>query len=218
MNQNPNTPVPELAGIEIHGVSRSAFLVRGALASAAVFGAGAVSPFVRSAMAMGAGDVDIVNFALTLEYLETAFYAKALKLGLSPEVKKLAQMIEEDESQHVSALTATAKKLGGTPAAQPMFTFPIKDEKSFLKLAQTLEDTGVGAYNGAAPQIKTPEILSTLGAIVQTESRHSASLRMLAGQDPAPAAFDKPIAPAQVAAKVKPFAQQQPAQSQQSSG
>ena len=205
MNNDTTTAVPELAGIEVHGVSRGAFLVRGALASAAVFGAGAVSPFVRSAMAMGATDLDIVNFALTLEYLEADFYAKALKLGLSSEVKKLAQTIQGDEAQHVSALTATAKKLGGKPAAKPTFVFPIKDEKSFLKLAQTLEDTGVGAYNGAGPSIKSKEVLGAAGSIVQVEARHAAAIRLRNGESPSPAAFDKPLDKAAVLAAVKPL-------------
>ena len=105
---------PELAGIEVHGMTRSAFIVRGALAAGAVYGAGVVAPFVSEAVAQtGGGDIDIVNFALTLEYLETDFYAKALKLGLSGEVKKLATLIHDDEAQHVDALTATVKKLAG---------------------------------------------------------------------------------------------------------
>ena len=83
------TPAPAARRTVGTRISRGAFLVRGALASAAVFGAGAISPFVRSALAAGATDIDIVNFALTLEYLETDFYAKAIGLGLSPEVKKL---------------------------------------------------------------------------------------------------------------------------------
>jgi rubrerythrin len=153
------------------------------------------------------GDIDIVNFALTLEYLETDFYAKALKLGLDSDVKKLATLIHDDEAQHVDALTATVKKLGGTPAPKPTFKFPMNDQKSFLALAQKLEDTGVGAYNGAGPAIKSKEVLGAAGSIVQVEARHAAAIRTQNGQVPAPTAFDKPIAKPAVLEAVQPLIQ-----------
>jgi rubrerythrin len=205
MNTEPNSTA-ELADIEVQGLTRGAFVVRGALAAGAVYGAGTVAPFVSRALAQsGMGDVDIVNFALTLEYLETDFYAKALKLGLSSDVKALAQLIHDDEAQHVDALTATVKKLGGRPAAMPTFKFPMSDERSFLKLAQVLEDTGVGAYNGAAPAIKSKEVLGAAGSIVQVEARHAAAIRTRNGALPAPYAFDRPIQKPAVLSAVKPF-------------
>jgi rubrerythrin len=195
--------LPELAGVEVHGVTRAAFIMRGALAAGAVYGATTVSPFVASAFAQGSGDIDIVNFALTLEYLETDFYKKAQSLGLSSKVMTLAKQIGNHEQQHVDALTATVKQLGGTPAKRPTFSFPIKDEKSFLKLAQVLEDTGVSAYNGAAPSIKSKEVLGAAGAIVQIEARHAAIIRTLNGAQPAPYAFDKTLDKQKVLAAVK---------------
>ena len=102
------------------------------------------------------GDVGILNFALTLEYLEVAFYEEAKKRAeASGELKSLIELIAEDEQQHVEALTATIKQLGGKPVAEPKFDFPYSDTAGFLKLAQTFEDTGVSAYNGAAPAIKS---------------------------------------------------------------
>ncbi|MEA2492676.1 MAG: hypothetical protein QOJ29_587 [Thermoleophilaceae bacterium] len=197
--------VPELSGVEVHGFTRGAFIMRGALAAGAVYGASSVAPFVSSAFAQGGGDVDIVNFALTLEYLETDFYAKAQSLGLSSKVMKLAKQIGNHEQQHVDALTATVKQLGGKPAKKPTFSFPIKDEKSFLKLAQVLEDTGVSAYNGAAPSIESKEVLAAAGSIVQIEARHAAIIRSLNGAQPAPYAFDKTLDTKQVLAAVKPL-------------
>ena len=201
-----NDLVPELAAVEVDGISRQAFLVRGALAAGAVYGTTMVSPFVRGAFAAeGMGDIDILNFALTLEYLEADFYRRGLKLGLSSEVAKIAKSFGDAEQQHVEALAATIKKLGGTPVASPKFNFPMKDEKSFLKLAQTLEDTGVSAYNGAGPSITSKEVLAAAGSIVQIEARHAAVIRQLRGNVPAPDAFDASLNTKQVLAAVKPL-------------
>jgi hypothetical protein len=192
--------------VEIQGTTRSAFLVKGALAAGTIYGLGAVTPFVRQAFGQsGMGDVDIVNFALTLEYLEADFYKQARKLGLSSDLKKLAADFGDTESQHVDALTATVKKLGGTPAKMPAFAFPMKDEAGFLKLAVTLEDTGVSAYNGAGPAIKSKEVLGAAGSIVQIEARHAAAVRLAAGEDPAPDAFDRTMTVDQVMKAVQPL-------------
>ncbi len=198
--------IPELEAIEIHGTTRGAFLLRATLAAGTVYGAGAVAPFVKQAMAQSdMGDIDIVNYALTLELLETAFYEKGESLGLSSEVKKLASEFGKHEAEHVDALTATVKKLGGKPPAKPTFTFPVKDEESFLKLAVTLEDTGVSAYNGAAPMIKSNDVLAAAGTIVQIEARHAAAIRLVVGEDPSPQAFDKSLEMQEVLDAVKPF-------------
>ena len=198
--------IPELEGVEIHGTTRGAFLLRATLAAGAVYGAGSVAPFVKQAMAQGKmDDVEIVNYALTLELLETAFYKKGESLKLSSEVKKLASEFGKNEAEHVDALTATVKKLGGKPPKKPTFTFPVKDEESFLKLAVTLEDTGVSAYNGAAPMIKSKDVLEAAGTIVQIEARHAAAIRLAAGEDPAPEAFDKALEMQAVLDAVKPF-------------
>jgi hypothetical protein len=196
---------PELAAIEIHGMTRSSFLLRGALATGAALGTGGVGGFVSSALAKGGGDVEIVNFALTLEYLEAAFYKKGLSLGLSSDTKTFAEEFGKDESQHVDALTGTVRQLGGKPAPMPTFSFPVTDEASFMKLAQTLEDTGVSAYNGAAPSIQSKEVLTAAGSIVQIEGRHAGIIRLLNGVEPAPDAFDKTLSQGQVLAAVKPL-------------
>jgi hypothetical protein len=196
----------EMTDIEITGHTRSAFLVRGALATGSLYGAGAVGSFVTQAFAQGGGDVDILNFALTLEYLEAAFYKEGIaNAGLSGDAKKLATEIGDHENEHVAALTQTIKKLGGTPVKAPGVKFPFKDQKSFLKLAQVFEDTGVSAYNGAAPMISSKEVLGAAGSIVQVEARHAAAIRFLNGDDPAPAAFDPTLSKQQVLKAVKPF-------------
>jgi rubrerythrin len=203
---NQTIAAEELAAVEVHGISRGAFLLRATLAAGAVYGAGAVTPFVKQALAQEQmGDVDIVNYALTLELLEAAFYKEGQKLKLSGDLKKYAKTFGDEEQQHVEALTATTKKLGGKPPATPTFSFGVKDEKSFLKLAMTLEDTGVSAYNGAAPMIKSKEVLGAAGSIVQIEARHAAAIRLLADEDPAPEAFDKALPMAAVLKAVQPL-------------
>jgi ferritin-like protein len=187
--------------------TRSEVLARGALAVGSIYGAAMVGPYVSRALAMsGGGDVDILNFALTLEYLEAKFYAEA-KSRAKPrgELKKLVDLIAEDEQQHVEALTATVKQLGGKPVSMPKFDFEYSGAAGFLKLAQTFEDTGVSAYNGAAPAIESKEVLAAAGGIVQIEARHAAAIRLQNEAEPAPAAFDKPLSEAQVRKAVEPF-------------
>jgi rubrerythrin len=195
---------PALEAVEFRGTTRAGFILRGALAAGAAYGASAVSPFVRGALARnGADDVDILNFALTLEYLESDFYLhKAKSVGLSGEAKSLAAMFGEQEQAHVKALMTTIKNAGGTPAKKPSFMFPATDQASFLKLAYTLENVGVSAYNGAAPSITNKEILAAAGSIVQVEARHAAAIGLLVHKPVTPdGPFDKPLNKRQVLAK-----------------
>jgi rubrerythrin len=206
---NENLAVPELATVEIQGHTRAAFILRGAMAAGAVYGLGAVSPFVGQALAQGGGDADIVNFALTLEYLESAFYTQAVKRvpGLSGKTLDLAKELRDDENQHVSALIAAVKQLGGTPVKAPGVDFgaAFKSKDAFLKTANVFEDTGVSAYNGAAPSIQSGAILGAAGSIVQVEARHASLIRLQRGAPPAPLAFDKASTKQQVLTAVKPF-------------
>jgi serine-rich repeat adhesion-like glycoprotein len=201
---------PELATVEVAGVSRGAFLLRGALATGALLGGSAVSPFVGRALAQETGgDADILNFALTLEYLEATFYSRAISKGrnMSSETRRLAREIRDHETAHVDALTKTIKSLGAKPVKAPTVGFGevFTSDGKFLKLAQTLEDTGVSAYNGAAPQIKSGEVLAAAGSIVQVEARHAALIRLMRGQDPAPSAFDAALDKRNVLDAVMPF-------------
>lgn len=203
---------PELADVQVdvgdgEDLSRSEVILKGALAAGAVYGAMSVAPFVSRALAMSeGGDVGILNFALTLEYLESTFYREAKRrAGASGELKSLIDLVGKDEDEHVKVLTSTIKQLGGKPVAEPKFDFPYKGTKEFLELAQTFEDTGVSAYNGAAPQIKSKEVLGAAGSIVQVEARHAAAIRLQNGEEPAPDAFDPSLDEAQVLKAVEPF-------------
>ncbi|HEY2716304.1 MAG TPA: ferritin-like domain-containing protein [Solirubrobacterales bacterium] len=202
---------PELAAVQVEeesgDLSRSEVILKGALAAGAVYGTLMVGPFVRKAFAMtGSSDVDIVNFALTLEYLESTFYAEAKKrAGAKGDLKQLIELIGKDEDQHVEALAGTVKKLGGKPVAKPKFDFEYDDTAGFLKLAQTFEDTGVSAYNGAGPMIEEKTVLEAAGSIVQVEARHAAAIRLQNKEEPAPEAFDMALTEAQVLKAVEPF-------------
>lgn len=208
--QDPKMASPELAQIEIEPMSRSALLVKGALGAAAVYGAFAAGPFLRRALAQDAssGDIDILNYALTLEYLESAYYETAIsELSPSGELGDLVELIAADEKAHVDGLTAAISDLGGEPVKAPGVDFgdAFASEASFLELAQTFEDTGVSAYDGAGPELESKELLATAGAIVQIEARHAAAIALQRGQDPAPASFNPALTMQEVLDAVEPF-------------
>jgi len=201
---------PELASIKVHGVTREAFLIRGTLAAAATYGALSATPFITKALAEGSGgDIDILNYALTLEYLESEFYTLGAKqvTGLSSDEMKLVKEIRDNEDAHVDALAATVKKLGGTAAKKPTFDFAgaFGSRAVFLKTANTLEDAGVSAYNGGGPLIESKDVLGAAGSIVQVEARHAALIRLVRNKPPAPLAFDKPATMDAILKKVTPF-------------
>jgi rubrerythrin len=202
----PDISSPELAAVEVNGISRSSFILRGALGVGAIYGAGAVTPYVSDALA-ATSDVDILNFALTLEYLEADFYqSKGKSVHLSGQAKALAATFGAEEAEHVDALTKAIRSLGGKPVKKPTFAFPVTNQASFLKLAYVLENTGVGAYNGAAPALSNSSVLAAAGSIVQIEARHAASIAVLTGMSITPnGAFDKPLTKSQVLAKAGPL-------------
>jgi rubrerythrin len=155
----------------------------------------------------GKGDVGILNYALTLEYLETAFYADVVKSGLfkGADLETIRQFGRE-EAEHVKALTAAVKSLGGKPAPEPKAEFPLESAKSVLKLAGTVENLGAAAYLGQAANIKSPEVLASALAIHSVEGRHAAVLNTLLGESITPdGAFAKPADVKTVLESVEPF-------------
>jgi hypothetical protein len=201
---------PELATIEVHGTTRQAFLMRSTLAAGAAYGALSATGLISSALAdSGGGDVDILNYALTLEFLETEFYTQAAKRvkGLSKYESDLTKELRDNEAAHVDALTATIKQLGGKPVAKPTFAFggAFAGRAAYLKTANVLEDTGVSTYNGAAPMIASVDVLAAAGGIVQVEARHAALIRLVRNRPPAPMSFDKASDMDEILAAVKPF-------------
>ena len=205
---NTQTAVPAGdAPVDFEPMDRGAFLLKGVLAAGALYGASTVGPLVQRVFAQGGGgDVDILNFAYTLELLEADFYAQAQKnVKLSSELKKFAQEVGENEAEHVDALAGAIKDLGGKPAKTPTFEFPLTDEKSFMELSVTFEDTGVSAYNGAGPLLESKDLLGVAGSIVQVEARHAAAIRYLSGEQPVVEAFDATLDMDAVLKAVEPF-------------
>jgi Ferritin-like domain len=155
----------------------------------------------------GKGDIGIVNYALTLEYLETAFYQAVIKSKLfkGSDLETLKKFGSQ-EADHVVALTDTVKKLGGKPAPMPKTEFPLMNAPQVLKLASTVENLGAAAYLGQAPRIQSPEVLAAALSIHSVEGRHAAALNTLLGKTVVPdGPFAKPAEAGMVLNAVQPF-------------
>jgi rubrerythrin len=157
------------------------------------------------------GDLKIVNYALTLEYLEADFYAQVIASGevTDKKIAELAKSIGENEQEHVEALKATVEQLGGTPAPKPKTKFGdviAGGPQMILETAAAVENLGAAAYLGQAGNIKSKEILAAALAIHSVEGRHAAALNTLIGQSIVPdGAFAKPASMDEVLKSVKPF-------------
>jgi len=175
----------------VAGDTRAQFLARaGLLGGGAVGGAALFSLMTGEAQAQGAGDTAILNFALTLEYLEAAFYREANQMGaLDGELALFSQVAGAHERAHVEALRGT---LGRRAVARPSFNFRGTTEAAdtFTATAVVLEDTGVAAYKGQAPLIRAEAILQAALAIHSVEARHASWIRGIANEPEAPRPFD----------------------------
>ena len=155
----------------------------------------------------GEGDVGILNYALTLEYLEAGFYAAVIDSGMFKGADlDLIKVIGGHEQEHVDALLATLKMLGEEPAPEPEAQFPLDDAMTILTTAAEVENLGAAAYLGQAAAIENEDILAAALSIHTVEARHAAVLNTLIGEDPTPdGAFAVPADPAMVLEAVQPF-------------
>ena len=152
-------------------------------------------------------DIGILNYALTLEYLETEFYAKVIAAKLfSGSVGSLIKTFGAQEATHVAALTAAVKSLGGTPVAKVEGKFPITTAAATAELAYTVENLGASAYLGQAPLIQSKTVLAAALAIHTVEARHASTIGTLVKKSVTPdGGFAKPADMSEVLAAVKPF-------------
>ena len=166
-------------------------------------------------------DLEILNYELMLEYLEAESYAKVIASWIvkDPKVASIAKKFGSTEQEHVNALIATIKKLGGKPVAAPKSNFQPTFDKGLmatLNAAADVENLGAAAYLGQAGNISNKEVLAAALAIHTVEARHAAALNILVGRGFGDGkgglkgalpdgAFGKPMDMASVLAAVKPF-------------
>ncbi|MGQ4557540.1 ferritin-like domain-containing protein [Halobellus sp. GM3] len=167
-------------------------------------------------------DIDVLNYALSLEHLENAFYREGLETfdeddfvdadsldSYSEEIRmdvySNVEIIGEHESIHVDVLTQAVELLGGTPAEEASYDFGVETVEDFLGIAQVLENTGVAAYAGAAPFVESPDLLSAALSIHSVEARHAALLNEVTGEPPFPDAFDAAQSQQDVLDAITPF-------------
>jgi hypothetical protein len=192
--------------------------------SAALLGAGAISSVISRAQSSGVtNDINILNFALRLENLESAFYSQGLatfapkdfqnsatiqrfggtKIGAN--VYSYISAIAGHEQAHVTKLIQTVASLGGTPQPVDCYNFGFKTADDFLVIAQALENTGVMAYDGAIGIITNPDLQTTAATIATVEARHASYLNTLNLVLPFPAPFDTTQTVPQVLASVNQY-------------
>jgi rubrerythrin len=200
------------------GDTRLGFLKKAGIAGGAVMGGGALLGALTPAGAMaagkgrppakfGKGDVGILNFALTLEYLEAAFYNEATtnqkkKTFIKDrQTQAFLKTVTADENAHVAYLK---KALGSKAIAAPKVDFggTTSSESTFVKTAFALENTGVHAYSGQALNITTPSTVAAALSIVTIEARHASVIGLImkasAKEITPDGAFDTPFTAAEV--------------------
>lgn len=190
---------------KVDGATRAAFLKKAGIGVGAVVGTGAV--FAALPAFAGAGtaaqDITILNFALTLEFLEAAFYAEAVSKGkFGGKVGAFAKVVSAHEDAHVAFLKGA---LGSAAVKQPKFDFKdtTTDMAKFQATAQVLEDTGVAAYLGQVGLIHSKKILGAAASILPIEARHAGWIRDINGVTGAPFAFEPAKSKTEILAAVK---------------
>ncbi len=193
------------------GVAGGAVLGGGALLGALVPGAAMAAGGGRPPESFGKGDIGILNFALTLEYLEAEFYKEAKendrkKSFVKGDEQVFLDITFRDEKAHVEFLKAA---LGKKAVAKPKFDFgkTTSDRMQFLETSFALENTGVHAYLGQVANVKDPGTLTAASTIATIEARHASVIGLLLKGDKKGIApdgpFDTPLPAKEILKRVK---------------
>lgn len=194
-------------------------VVAGAAVGLAVAGTGGLASIAHAAAAASAprkgtpSDLEILNFALSLEHLESAFYSQVLGAHrqhafLNDRFLKLTEQLAANEASHVDALSKAVTAAGGTPVAPATYKFPSNvfvSTTAYSWFAWTLEEIGIGAYLGAIGSIKSNALRKAAASIYGSETRHAAILRSLGGFTFAPHYFESPLTIEQVQGLIAPY-------------
>lgn len=209
----------------LSGHTRSAFMRRALLGGTAFVAGGALlRPAAAGAVSETfSSDVEVLNYALTLEHLEYAFYRDGLARfdqgdftsakfirgfggRIISRVYSNFVAIRAHEETHVDTLTDVISSLGGTPVQEcNAYDFGYSNVNEFVAVAQLLENTGVSAYTGAAHELENDDLLTAAATIATVEARHASYLNLINGDSPFPDAFDDPKAPAEILAAAGGF-------------
>ncbi|ORY71212.1 ferritin-like domain-containing protein [Pseudomassariella vexata] len=164
--------------------------------------------------ALGLTDVDVLQFALTLEWLEATFYQQGFAmfpddqftaLGLNAQQVTDLKSVGQTEQAHVQFLQSAIAQAGVQPVQPCQYNFGFTDAKGMVGTAAVLENVGVSAYLGAAPILSDAKILAAAGSILTIESRHQSFIRVASGVAAVPSPFDTPLGPKAVFSLAAPF-------------
>ncbi len=216
------TAAHDAGAFDSAGLARRDVLRRGAAAGGGlILGAGLFQGMLSPAEAAiskakknKANDVKILQYALTLEYLEAAFYAQgnANKAWKDANYQRFAEITGKHEAEHVDVLKSVLGKKGTIPSPEFAFGAAVTDPATFAATAQVLEDTGVSAYAGQVGNVFQRAVLEAAASIHSVEARHAAWIRYLNGGGvpgaaeataPAPVSFDKAATEKKVLSAVK---------------
>lgn len=172
-----------------------------------------------AAAAPALSDTDILNFALTLEHLESQFYSQGfakfpdsdfLALGLSQQQLDAVKQVGMTEQAHEMGLTMAISAAGAQPVQACTYNFGFTDAKSMIATAKVLEAVGISAYTGAAALIQSKAVLTAAAEILPIEARHQTTFRSFTGEVPVPNALETPLGVRAVFTLAAPFIQSCP--------